>query len=126
MNVGFVARSNWSLFFVLSDIPPQTQGFQTRTLRKTNRKNDARPQLRMIPTFSGFTGFFMFPDRLVYWVPALRGILASRLSTVLFFTVFDNCMDNWELYDHVAALVSHQGDAATVSRTIPPTVTFAL
>jgi hypothetical protein len=80
----------------------------------------------MIPTFSGFSGFFYVSRQfsLLGSIPAWHP--SSRLSTVLFFTVFENCMDNWKLHGHVAALVSHQGDAATVSRDIPTSVTFSL
>jgi hypothetical protein len=126
MTVGFIVRSFWSLFFGIFDIPSRTQGLWVRTLRRTNGKNGGPTSAPDNPNFLRFLKFFMSPDSLVYRVLALRGILALGLAQFLLFTVFEFCMDNWKLHDHVAALVSHQGDAATASQDIPTSVTFSL
>jgi hypothetical protein len=138
--VGFVARSFWSLFFGISDKLSRTQGLWVRTLRRTKGKNGGPTSAPDNSNFLRFLKFFMSPDSLVYRVLALRGILALGFFSLQFFSTrvlfafysffslqfFEFCMDIWKLNGHVAALVSHQGDAATASRDIPTSVTFSL
>jgi hypothetical protein len=64
-------------------------------------------------------------DSLAYRILALRGILDLGLYSLCSLQFFKFCMDTWNLNGHVAALVSHQGDAATATWDITTAVIFA-
>jgi hypothetical protein len=127
-------RRKENLETLLSDILHTT--LDTRTLAKDivnypQKEWKPGPSSRRNQRSQVFLDFFMSLDNLFLWVLALQGTLVSRLSTVIchitFFSPFTsivNYLDICELYGHVAASVSHLGDAATVSLFTLTTVIF--
>jgi hypothetical protein len=77
-----------------------------------------------IYSFSSFHFFVFGMDSLAERIFTLCGILDLVLYSLCFLQFFKFCMDTVNLNGHVAALVSHQGNAATASWDSMTVVTF--